>query len=78
MSAERCDKRFGVCTRELKLISDLVTGTSPQFARVQLVLRTSADDAARMLDGRRLRDRIVRVKALKFDREIVWMWAERK
>jgi len=57
---------FGVCTTELKLISDQVTGTSPQFARVQLVLASTADDAARMLDGRRLRDRTVRVKALKF------------
>ncbi len=45
----------GVRVRTLKVISDLVSRTSPEFARVQLTNANETDRAARLLDGQRLR-----------------------
>ena len=58
-------ERQGVAIRRLKLIQDLVSGTSPSFAEVELVNSADAQIVARRLDGQRLRNHILRVKAEK-------------
>ena len=55
----------GVRIVGLKLIADLVTRTSPSFAHVQLRDPAEADAAASLLDGRRWKDQVLRVKPLK-------------
>jgi hypothetical protein len=57
----------GVRIAQLRLISDLVTGTSPAFAQVQLVHPAESDKIAKNLDGQRLRERALRVKSLKLE-----------
>ena len=54
----------GVRVQTLKLISDLVSRTSPEFARVQLENARETDKAASILDGQRLRKSVLRVEAL--------------
>jgi nucleolin len=45
----------------VKLIRDLVSGTSPSFAQVQLTGVTNLDEAVRALDGQTLQGRTLRV-----------------
>jgi len=46
----------------IKMIRDVVSGTSPSFAIVQLVTTTNLDEASRDLDGQLLHGRRLRVK----------------
>ena len=55
----------GVRVTGLKLITDLVSRTSPSFAHVQLRNPSEAEAIARTLDGKIFRDRILRVKPLR-------------
>jgi hypothetical protein len=55
----------GVRIVGLKLIADLVTRTSPSFAHVQLRNPAEADAVAKLLDGRKWKDHVLRVKPLK-------------
>ena len=45
----------------IQLIQDIVSGTSPSFAYVQLIDPTKLNEAARNLHGQSLLDRAVRV-----------------
>jgi hypothetical protein len=51
----------GFRTMSVKLIRDVVSGTSPSFAHVQLVEVAKLNEAERGLDGQTLRGRTVRV-----------------
>jgi hypothetical protein len=51
----------GYRVASLTLICDQVTGTSPSFARVQLMDSAKIDEAQRFLDGQDLRGRKVQV-----------------
>jgi hypothetical protein len=55
----------GVRIVDLKLISDLVSKTSPSFAQVELPKTLKTDEVARLLDGQQLRGRVLKVKELK-------------
>jgi hypothetical protein len=55
----------GVRVSGLKLITDLVSCTSPSFAHVQLRNPADAESIARTLDGQRWKDQVLRVKPLK-------------
>jgi len=52
----------GYAVVSLKLIRDVVSGTSPSFAHVQLATTTKLNDAARMLDGSMFRGRVLHVR----------------
>ncbi len=54
----------GYSVLNVKLIRDLVTGTSPSFAHVQLVNATKIDEATRNLDGQTLHGLKLQVKRL--------------
>ena|SRR5579884_1795596 len=56
----------GCRVSSLRLISDLVTGTSPLFAQVQLWNAGETAKLARCLDGQPLRGRVLRAKTLDF------------
>jgi hypothetical protein len=49
------------------LVQDLVSGTSPSFARVQLTRAAQVDEAARTLDGQTLGERTLRVNGERSD-----------
>jgi hypothetical protein len=51
----------GYRTFNVTMIRDAVSGTSPSFARVQLMDATKLDEAARSLNGRNLLGRFVNV-----------------
>jgi RNA recognition motif-containing protein len=59
----------GYLVLNVKLIRDLVTGTSPSFAHVQLINAAKLDEAERTLNGQTLRgsplrvSRVVRIRA---------------
>jgi hypothetical protein len=55
----------GVRILGLRLIADLVSGTSTSFARAQLSNHDDAHRAVHVLDGQRLNTRVIRVKALR-------------
>src|SRR5262249_53164321 len=55
----------GVRVNGLKLITDLVSRTSPSFAHVQLRSPADAEAAARKLDGQKWKDQVLRVKPLR-------------
>jgi RNA recognition motif. (a.k.a. RRM, RBD, or RNP domain) len=54
----------GVGLRHIRLISDFVSRTSPSFARVELLNADDTDRVARMLNGQRLNNHVLTVKAL--------------
>src|SRR5947199_10549288 len=49
----------------LKLITDVVSHTSPSFAHVQLRNAADAESIAQLLDGQRWKNNVLRVKPLK-------------
>jgi uncharacterized protein YggL (DUF469 family) len=53
-------RNYEVCS--VQLIQDIVSGTSPSFAYVQLIDVTKFDEAARQLHGQSLLGRTVRVR----------------
>ena len=54
----------GFRVSHVKLIRDLVSGTAPSFAHVQLMNATKLEEAARTLNGQTLRGRPIRVVEL--------------
>ena len=54
----------GYSVLNVKLIRDVISGTSPSFAHVQLASTTKLDDATRDLDGQTLHGRKVYVRRL--------------
>jgi RNA recognition motif-containing protein len=54
----------GYSVLNVKLIRDVVSGTSPCFAHVQLANTTKLEDATRELDGQTLHGRKVHVRRL--------------
>jgi hypothetical protein len=57
-------ERSGYAVNEVRIIRDLVSGTSPSFAHVYLANAVAVDDARRALDGHTLAGRSVRVLAI--------------
>ena len=55
----------GVRVIGLKLITDIVSQTSPSFAHVQLRNPSDAETIAKTLDGQQWKDNILRVKPLR-------------
>jgi len=46
----------------VKIVRDLVSGTSPSFAHVQLMDSAKLDEAERTLDGDQMRGKAIRVR----------------
>jgi len=54
----------GIQTESIRIIRDLVAGVSPAFGYAILKDQTRVAEAVTMLNGKKLRDRIVTVKAV--------------
>ena len=54
----------GIQTESIRIIRDLVAGVSPAFGYAILKEQTQVTEAVNMLNGKKLRDRIVTVKAV--------------
>ena len=65
-----CDSDFlrqwvesrGYKVSSVKIVRDLVSGTSPSFAHVQLMDSAKLDEAERTLDGDQMRGKAIRVR----------------
>ena len=67
-----CDENYvqnwiearGVSVGRIQLIPDLVSRTSPSFARIQLLNADHTDRVSHLLDGQKLNTHILKVKVL--------------
>jgi len=63
----------------INLIRDVISGTSPSFAHVQLMNESKLDEAARALNGRIIDHRMVSAQKVAFlpstDAPVSWMKA---
>jgi hypothetical protein len=68
-----CDEQYlsfwiearGFRTMQIRLVRDIVSGTSPSFAHVKLMVDSKLSEAVRTLDGQRLGGRRIRVTPLR-------------